>query len=60
MYVCRRSDILRIEILRQQGGVYIDIDYEFVRSIDLLCLRSRFFCSFSNVPAFEVNNAIIG
>jgi mannosyltransferase OCH1-like enzyme len=30
-----KSDILRWEILYQQGGLYVDVDYECIRSFDL-------------------------
>lgn len=55
-----KSDLLRYEILRRYGGVYIDLDYEFVRSLDNLLDRCDFFCGLSNTAACEVNNGIIG
>lgn len=55
-----KSDILRYEILRRYGGVYADIDYEFIQNLDNLCRGFSFFVGLSNTSACEVNNGIIG
>mmetsp|Transcript_669 Transcript_669/g.1645 ORF Transcript_669/g.1645 Transcript_669/m.1645 type:complete len:651 (-) Transcript_669:85-2037(-) len=59
-----KSDIARYEILRQYGGVYVDIDFECVRSIsefmnEMARFNASFICGLSNVGALEVNNAFI-
>jgi hypothetical protein len=66
----QQSDIIRLELLFKNGGVYLDCDMypvEFVdssnNSIDLLsniCSKSSLFFGFSNVGEVEVNNAAIG
>lgn len=38
-----RSDIVRYEILCQFGGVYVDTDFEALRSLNPLCHRFEFF-----------------
>jgi mannosyltransferase OCH1-like enzyme len=51
------SDILRLEILYQYGGVYIDIDYYCVDSILPLLKRGKnFVCGASNTGCVELNN----
>ncbi len=55
-----KSDLLRYELLRRYGGVYIDMDYEFLQSLDHVALSSHFFCGLSNTDTVEVNNGIIG
>jgi hypothetical protein len=39
----QKSDLLRIEILKAQGGVYVDLDYECFKPIDVLVNRYDFF-----------------
>jgi mannosyltransferase OCH1-like enzyme len=34
-----RADILRYELLRQFGGVYVDVDFEFFRAMDEIMLE---------------------
>ncbi len=53
-----RSDMLRFELLRRHGGVYLDADFECLRSIELLLEGVTFFCAY-NDPG-RVNNAVIG
>jgi mannosyltransferase OCH1-like enzyme len=55
-----KSDILRYYILYQLGGVYADVDYECIRSIDDIRKSCAFFAGISNTKAFEVNNGLIG
>lgn len=45
-----KSDILRYEILCQFGGIYVDCDFECLKSFDGL-LMCRFFTGFSNTLA---------
>jgi hypothetical protein len=61
LIACTNDNILiYLQILRQFGGVYADVDYEFVRSIDPICAICSFFCGMSNTSTCEVNNGIIG
>lgn len=53
-----RSDLLRLEVLYREGGVYIDTDFECVRSLEPLLDGVEFFCAKLNEE--RVNNAIIG
>jgi len=53
-----RSDLLRFELLDRFGGVYLDADFECLRSIEPLLDGVTFFCAY-NDPG-RVNNAIIG
>jgi hypothetical protein len=39
----QKSDLLRMEILNTQGGVYVDLDYECFKPIDVLAQRYDFF-----------------
>merc|ERR1711860_156218 len=58
-----KSDILRLELLYQFGGVYVDMDFECVQSLDLLDCGAKsfdFMTGFSNTGLLEVNNAMIG
>lgn len=53
-----KSDIWRYEILQQQGGIYVDIDFECVKSLDVLVHHHSFF---AGIGGFDyINNAIIG
>lgn len=53
-----KSDIWRYEILNQEGGVYVDIDFECVAPLDILIEHHHFFVG---VGGFDyINNAIIG
>lgn len=53
-----KSDIWRYEILYKEGGVYIDIDFECVRPLDVLVHHHPFF---AGIGGFDyVNNAVIG
>lgn len=56
----RKSDILRYEILRQFGGVYADVDYEWLQPIDTICSRCSFFAGLANTSVLEINNGLIG
>ena len=53
-----RSDILRFELLWRFGGVYVDCDFECLRSIDPLLEEVTFFAGYRK-PA-RANNALIG
>lgn len=55
-----KSDILRYELLQEWGGVYVDIDFECFRPLDILVENFEFF---SGVPAWvtvSLNNGLIG
>ena len=53
-----RSDILRYELLWRLGGVYVDTDFECLRSIEPLIHASDVFAGYFK-PG-RVNNALIG
>jgi mannosyltransferase OCH1-like enzyme len=53
-----RSDLLRFELLARHGGVYLDADFECLRSLEPLLEGVTFFCAY-NDPG-RVNNAIVG
>ena len=55
-----KSDILRYHVLSKYGGIYVDVDFECLQSLDTL-LQSpfTFICGFSNVNAVEINNGFI-
>jgi hypothetical protein len=52
-----KSDILRYEVLRLFGGIYLDTDVEVLRSFDDL-LNTPFFCAWESHEKF--GTAIIG
>lgn len=53
-----RTDILRLEVLSQFGGVYVDTDFECLRSIEPLIEDANFFIGLAK-PG-RVNNALMG
>jgi hypothetical protein len=67
-----KADILRYNILATFGGVYLDTDYECVRTLDalvdgvlmhkmdLLPRPVQWFAGLSNVAGVEVNNGLMG
>lgn len=54
-----RSDAARYEILKRYGGVYVDLDFRPIASLEGL-LGVACFAGFSNVGVVEINNALIG
>ena len=53
-----KSDIWRYEILYQEGGVYVDIDFECIKPLDILVHHHSFF---AGIGGFDyINNAVIG
>ncbi len=54
-----RSDVARIEILHQHGGVYLDCDFEAARPIDALLEGVRCFAAWE-IQDRVVNNAVMG
>jgi mannosyltransferase OCH1-like enzyme len=53
-----RADVLRLELLYRQGGVYVDVDFECLRSIEPLIEGTDFFIGYRKPN--RVNNAIVG
>src|SRR2546422_1461942 len=53
-----RADILRLEVLERQGGVYVDADLECLRQIDPLLDGVSLFLG--ALDSGRVSNAIIG
>ena len=59
-----RSDILRMEILYQYGGLYVDTDFECIQPqlFDIVHHSVDFYCSLHplDCKGFSLNNAIVG
>lgn len=55
----QKSDILRYEILRQQGGLYVDTDFECLKPFDDL-LYLRFFVGISQDADMQTYCGLIG
>jgi len=57
-----KSDILRYEILYRAGGVYVDMDFECLRSLDLFHYTYDFYVGIQPLDSFylQLNNALIG
>lgn len=53
-----RSDLLRLELLRRHGGVYVDTDFECRRPLEPLLDDVELFVAY--LKPGRVNNAIIG
>ncbi|CAJ1329139.1 unnamed protein product [Effrenium voratum] len=53
-----KSDILRLVILQQHGGLYVDVDFECLQPLDDLHRAASFYTGLSNVGAFELNNGL--
>jgi mannosyltransferase OCH1-like enzyme len=53
-----RSDVLRLELIWRFGGVYVDTDFECLRSIEPLIEDTDFFIGLVN--SRRVNNALFG
>lgn len=52
------SDILRCEVLYKYGGVYVDVDYVCVGSLQEFD-SLKFYCGASHTGCIEVNNGIL-
>ena len=55
-----KSDIWRYEILHRYGGLYVDTDFECVKSLDELHCRFEFYAGISNTGTVELNNGLVG
>jgi mannosyltransferase OCH1-like enzyme len=53
-----RANLLRLELLSRQGGVYVDTDFECLRSIEPLIEDAELFITLAK--AGRVNNALMG
>jgi inositol phosphorylceramide mannosyltransferase catalytic subunit len=53
-----RANILRLELLSRDGGVYVDADFECLRSIEPLIQQAELFITLAK-PG-RVNNALMG
>ncbi|HVX00672.1 MAG TPA: glycosyltransferase [Candidatus Babeliaceae bacterium] len=54
-----KADILRYEILYHHGGLYVDTDFEAIRSFDVLNNSYDFYVGISRVNPVRVSNALI-
>ena len=52
------SDTLRYDILKREGGIYLDIDVELLKPIDEF-LNCETFCGFENAKELVVNPGLI-
>lgn len=55
-----RSDIARYEILYRFGGLYVDTDFECLRSFDVFHHCFDFYAGLGFGPEFELYNGLIG
>ena len=59
-----KSDLLRYEILYQEGGIYVDHDVKCVKSFEPLCQAYDFFCGmelpFPNMVSVLPTNNLLG
>jgi mannosyltransferase OCH1-like enzyme len=60
-----KADILRLELILKYGGVYIDVDFECVKPLDIFHHTCDFYTGLHAIPLMKVdkvriNNAIIG
>lgn len=55
-----KADIARYEILNKFGGLYIDTDFECLRSFDVLHHCCDFYTGVSSEKVLEVYNGLIG
>ena len=53
-----KSDALRLEVIWRFGGLYIDTDFECLRSFADLHTALDFYAALSNVGALEISNGI--
>ncbi len=56
-HYCTRSDLLSYSILKQEGGVYLDVDMLTLRSMDALL---EYDCFVGKVQNGQINCAVIG
>ena len=57
-FPAERADILRLEVLWREGGVYMDTDFECLQPIEPLIEELDFFGAYRKLD--RVNNALIG
>ena len=53
-----RADLIRLELLYREGGVYVDVDFECLRPIEPLVGEVEFFAGLRKPR--RVNNALLG
>ncbi len=55
----QKADILRLEILNQFGGLYVDMDFECVHPFDQLNHTYTFYTGLNHCRIFELANGLI-
>ena len=55
----QKADILRLEILNQFGGLYVDMDFECVHPFDQLNHTYTFYTGLNHTRIFELANGLI-
>jgi len=53
-----KSDIVRLGLILEHGGLYVDVDFECLQPFDGFHRRFSFFSGLSNVGVFELNNGL--
>lgn len=56
----QKSDIIRLQILKEYGGIYLDTDFKFVRMFDEKILTLEFFASLTYDRKPIIMNSIMG
>ena len=51
---------MRLEILDKFGGVYLDMDFKFIKPLDPLNHKFEFFCAHEEEMSPDIANGIIG
>jgi len=51
------ADLIRLDAVYSQGGVYLDSDVRLIRPLDELCVHKNFFCS---EDGYNLTNAVFG
>lgn len=59
-YYGMASNILRLELLFQHGGLYVDVDYFCIHSFIDLHSQFDFYCGASHSGAMQVSNRLLG
>lgn len=51
------ADLVRLDVVYRDGGIYIDSDVRLIRRLDCLCRLDNFFCS---EDGYHLTNAVFG
>uniref|UniRef100_A0A6C0D5X1 Glycosyltransferase n=1 Tax=viral metagenome TaxID=1070528 RepID=A0A6C0D5X1_9ZZZZ len=56
----QKADIMRYEILYNNGGIYLDIDFEIYKNLEPLLINELVVCTEDMFSNFHITNAFIG